>query len=270
MSSSTRSGVRKKHEAVDLPIWLELLAGVEILCLRLSPVYWGFGVARGDGSAVVLVPGFMMTDLYLTELRSWLGRIGYRPYFSGIGWNAECPNLLIRQGLTETIEKAYRATKRKVHLVGHSLGGVMARAVACQMPDSIASVITLGSPIQRIAAHRSVLRLAEWVRANIHERHGDGVPPECYTAACTCNFLESAAADFPTQINQTAIYTKSDGIVDWHVCRTGDPSADCEVSATHIGLVFNPIVYDVIGQRLAAAQGELTEYDNAPVQLVRV
>jgi triacylglycerol lipase len=199
----------------------------------------------------------MMTDLYLTELRAWLSRVGYKPYFSGIGLNAECPNLLIRQRLTETIKRAHKATGRRVHLVGHSLGGVMARAVACQMPDSVASVITLGSPIQRVAAHRSILRLAEWVRGNIQKRHGSAVMPECYTAACTCNFLEAITGSFPSSISQTAVYTKSDGIVVWHVCRTGDSSADCEVSATHVGLVFNPIVYDIIGQRLAAARQEI-------------
>ena len=48
-----------------------------------------------------------MTDLYLTEFRSWINRIGYKAYFSGIGMNAECPNLLIQQRLTQTIEKAY-------------------------------------------------------------------------------------------------------------------------------------------------------------------
>jgi hypothetical protein len=52
-------------------------------------------------------------------------------------------------------------------------------------------------------------------------------------------------------VRQTAIYTKSDGIVDWHVCRTGRPGVDFEVSATHIGLAFNPIVFDVVAHRLA-------------------
>jgi hypothetical protein len=40
-------------------------------------------------------------------------------------------------------------------------------------------------------------------------------------------------------------------VVDWRVCRTGDPNIDVEVPATHIGLVFNPIVYDLVAQRLA-------------------
>lgn len=246
--------VSKKDEAVYTPIWQEALVGIEFVCLRVSPVYWGFGVPRGDGSAVVVIPGLLATDLYLVEMRAWLGRIGYRPYISGIGLNAECPNLLIRQRLTETIEKARRETKRRVHLVGHSLGGLLARAAASQMPDVVASVTTLGAPFRGVAAHPSVIRLTEWVRKQIHERHGDGVLPECYTGACTCEFLQSICGEIRPSVRQTAIYTKSDGIVDWRVCRTGDPSIDVEVSATHLGLTFNPVVYDVLGRRLSECQ----------------
>jgi hypothetical protein len=55
----------------------------------------------------------------------------------------------------------------------------------------------------------------------------------------------------PKNVAETAIYTKSDGIVDWRVCQTGNPANDFEVSATHIGLAFNPIVFDVVAHRLA-------------------
>jgi len=243
--------VRKPHEAVPLPIWNELLVGIEMIYLRLSPVYWGFGIPPGDGSAVVVIPGFLLTDLYLTEFRSWIDRIGYKAYYSGIGLNAECPNLLIQYKLNETIQKAYKETGRKIHLVGHSLGGVIARAAASQMPDRIASVITLAAPFRGVSLHHSVLRAAQMVRGQILERHGKNVLPACYTAGCTCNFLESLLVRLPKSVMQTAIYTKSDGIVDWHVCRTGNPDLDFEVSATHIGLAFNPIVFDVVAHRLA-------------------
>jgi hypothetical protein len=56
---------------------------------------------------------------------------------------------------------------------------------------------------------------------------------------------------FPKSIRQTAIYTKTDGILDWRSCMTGDSSVDFEVSATHIGLVFSPLVYDLVARRLA-------------------
>ena len=62
------------------------------------------------------------SNLYLAEFRSWLRRIGYKPLSSGIV-NADCPNLLIQHRLRALIEKAYKADKRKVHVIGHSLAG---------------------------------------------------------------------------------------------------------------------------------------------------
>jgi pimeloyl-ACP methyl ester carboxylesterase len=250
MQPRRRNG-QSDYKAVPLPIWQELLVGVEMVSLRISPVYWGYGIPRGNGAAVVVIPGFLGTDLYLTEFRAWLSRIGYTSYFSNIGINAECPNLLIRQRLTDTIQQAYRDTRRKVHLVGHSLGGVLARAVASQMPQRVRSVITMGSPFRGVSVHPSVMRAAEMVRDQILKRHGKGVLPDCYTGACSCSFLESLTENLPKSVRQTAIYTKADGIVDWRVCRTGNSRLDFEVSATHIGMVFNPIVYDLVARRLA-------------------
>ncbi len=137
--AGNRDRYQLEHKAVELPIWQELLAGIEIVYLRASPIYYGFGVPHGDGSAVVVIPGFLGTDFYLTEFCSWLRRIGYKAYFSGIGLNAECPNLLIRSRLDETIQKAYKTTGRKIHLIGHSLGGVRRRsAVPLAIPASCA------------------------------------------------------------------------------------------------------------------------------------
>src|SRR5208283_2827073 len=231
--------------------WHEWLVGVELAFLRLSPLYWGYGVPHGDGSAVVLVPGFLGTDLYLTQFRNWLRRIGYEPFYSGIHLNADCPNLLIRRHVNESIEQACKTSGGKIHLIGHSLGGAIALAAASQMSDCVASVITLGSPIRGVAGHASVLRAADLVRKQILEKHGRGVLPACYTSRCTCDFLESLKGKLPDSVRQTAIYTKNDGILDWHVCRTGDPEIDVEISATHIGMVFSPLVYSVVAHRLA-------------------
>lgn len=239
---------------MQLPIWQELLVGVEMTYLRLSPVYWGWGIPKGNGAAVVVVPAFLGTDLYLAEFRAWLSRIGYKAYESSIGWNAECPNLLIRQHLKETIERAYEVTGRKVHLVGHSLGGLIARAAAAQMPERVASVISMGAPLRGIMVHPSVMRVAEMVRGRILERNRQDVLPGCYTTACTCSFLQSCVTSVPKSVLQTAIYSKADGVLDWRSSKTGDPAIDFEVSATHIGMAFNPLVYQLVADRLAVAQ----------------
>jgi pimeloyl-ACP methyl ester carboxylesterase len=237
-----------------VPLWQEALFGVEILLLHATPAYYGIGVPHGDGSGVVIIPGFLGTDMYLMELYAWLRRIGYQPYFSGIGLNAECPNLLIRRHLNETMDRARRETGRPIHIIGHSLGGIIARSVAGQRPDDVASVITLGSPFRGTVAHSRVLKAAEIVRKGIQLKHGQGVLPDCYTGRCTCQFLDSLRRDLPPGIAETAIYTVSDGVVDWRYCITENPEVNFEVPGTHIGLAFNPAVYDIIARRLAAVR----------------
>jgi pimeloyl-ACP methyl ester carboxylesterase len=251
MRMSSRRPRASDQESVEFPVWQEWLAGVELAFLQVSPVYWGFGIPHGDGSAVVLIPGFLGTDLYLTQLAIWLRRIGYKAFYSGIRLNADCPNLLIRRHLNDAIQQANKTTQGKIHLIGHSLGGSLARAAAAQMPERIASVITLGAPIRGIGARASVMNAADLVRKQILERHGRGVMPSCYTAKCTCEFFASLKGEFPKSVRQTAIYTKLDGILDWRVCQTGDPNVDVEVSATHIGMAFSPIVYSIVARRLA-------------------
>ncbi len=241
------------HAEASVSLWKEALFGAELLLLHASPVFYGFGVPPGDGSAVVLIPGFLGTDDHVAHLAAWLRRIGYRPYLSGIGVNAGCPNLLVRERVMATINQALAETGRQVHLIGHSLGGIMARSIAARRPADIASVTTLAAPFRGTVAHRSVLRAAESVRRETLRQHGRRVLPGCSTANCRCAFVRSLQRRISSAVMRTAIYTQDDGVVDWRYCRTGDSRTDFEVRGTHIGLVFNPAVYRIIATRLAEA-----------------
>jgi hypothetical protein len=258
VTGSSKAGSRKQIHAADLEAaispWTEALFAAEILLLHATPVYYGFGVPRGDDSGVVIIPGFLGTDLYLMELHGWLERIGYRPYFSGIGINAECPNLLVQRKLNQTIERALMETERRIHLIGHSLGGVIARSVAGQRPGDVASVITLAAPFRGTATSRTVLHAAEAIRQRILQEHDGVVLPECYTGRCTCDFVDSLKRNVPDSMLETAIYTRDDGIVDWRYCMTRKPGVDFEVPGTHIGMAFNPSAYSIVAERLAKAQ----------------
>jgi triacylglycerol lipase len=232
-------------------MWQEALVGVEVLLLHATPVYYGLGVPHGDGSGVVLIPGFLANDIYLMEMYAWLQRIGYRPYYSGIGVNADCPNLLIGRRLNETIEQARSETGGKIHLIGHSLGGIMARSAAAARAREVASVTTLAAPFRGTSLHPRVKSMVNLVRQNILEKEESKVLPDCYTANCTCSFLDHLRCDMPSSVAETAIYTHTDGIVDWRYCVTENPSDDFEVTGTHLGLAFNPTVYRIIAHRLA-------------------
>lgn len=253
----------RDQQAAEVPIFSEVLFALDLVLLHAAPLYYGVGVPRGDGSAVVLIPAFLCPDFYLAALHQWLWRIGYKPVFSGIGVNTECPNLLITRQLNHTIDRARAKSGRKVHLIGHSLGGVIARAIAAQRPTDVASVITLGAPFRGTVAHASILGAADMVRKRILARHGSAVLPACYTARCTCDFLESLGSGMPPSVLQTAVYTESDGVVDWRYCKTDVPAMDFRVSGTHIGLAFNPSAYSVIAKRLALARLENTKSNAA-------
>ncbi len=237
--------------AANTSILPEAFAGIEALLLHLAPVYYGWGVPHGDGSAVIVIPCFMGFDLYMFEMFAWLRRIGYSPYYSGIGMNAECPNLLIQRRLNATLDQALEETGRPVHLIGHSLGGVIARSWAEQRPEDVRSVITLGSPFKGAVAHKAILALAEFVRQMIQATHGSAVLPDCYTGKCTCDFLMSLRRGLPSSVSQTAIFSRGDGVVDADYCKTSCADHDIEVSGTHMGLIFNASVYEHIACRLA-------------------
>ena len=119
---STARTVRGDFTPAAVPIWREVLFGIDWVALHASPVYYGIGVPRGDGAPVIVIPGFLGSDDYLREMYYWLRRIGYTPYYSRIGRNAECPDVLTNRLLT-TMDRAYSETGQPLNLIGHSLGG---------------------------------------------------------------------------------------------------------------------------------------------------
>ncbi len=251
-SLSTLAASQKiEFSSIAIPIWREALLGLDWVALRTSRVYRGQGIPHGDGAPVVLIPGFLGVDAYLGELYGWLKRIGYRPYMSRIGQNADCPNVLAER-LYVTIDRAYRDTGRKVDLVGHSLGGIMARVAAVRFPRRVEKVISLGSPVNSLRAHPTIIAASRFVRGRILWRRRSEVNSDCYTADCKCSFLNAVVQEVPRSVMHASIYTKSDGIVDWQSCLDPSGGPNIQVHGTHIGLAFNPEVYVNVANLLAS------------------
>ena len=225
-------------------LWSELSLGWEWAALRLSPVYYGVGVPRGDGAPVIVVPGFLATDISLAELHLWLGRVGYRPYASGLGINAECPDKMLEQ-LHATIDRAHRETGRRVRLIGHSLGGLLVRAAAAREPGKVAQVITLGTPAQRLVAHPLVMRLLRRVLRRSFRR---------VEGACLHDFKEGLRECLPPSVERASICSSVDPVVGWRDCVGLEGASAIMVRGTHSGLVVNAQVYRELGALLALQQ----------------
>ena len=252
---SVAGAIPRGFEPVAVPLWREVLFGIDWIALHSSPVYYGLGVPRGDGAPVIVIPGFLGSDTYLMEMYHWLRRIGYRSYYSRIGRNAECPELLTER-LFETMDRASQETGRKLRLIGHSLGGLLGRSAAVQRPDQVAQVVSLASPFRDIRAHPVVLAAAGFVRRRVldRQRQQGSVQGECYTNSCPCPFATSLRNDLPESVRRTAIYTETDGVVDWRSCVEEDERLNIKVNSTHIGLAFNPQVYRRVAKLLATVR----------------
>jgi len=121
--------------------------------------------------------------------------------------------------------------------------------LATRRPDLIASVVTLGSPFRGVRSHPLVLLVSERVRARVRREER----PDCYTGYCRCEAVTGLETAFPAAVPQLAVYTRTDGIVDWRMCVGDDPAGNVEVTGTHVGLVANAAAYRAIAQHLAAA-----------------
>lgn len=220
----------------------ELLVGFDWARLKLSPVYYGIDTAHGDGGPVILIPGALAGDCSLLEMRLWLGRIGYRAYVSGIGRMVDCPDIM-RDKLIETIDRAHQETGKPVTLIGHSLGGMIARGAALKRPDKVKLVIMLASPFRRPNAHPLIMKLIGLVHGRKLNRHIKRTENSCIKCLIETMRMKLCAPSF-------AIYTRTDPVVNWEDCITLSEAHNYEVTGTHIGLASNYQVYQIIAELL--------------------
>jgi pimeloyl-ACP methyl ester carboxylesterase len=136
-------------------------------------------------------------------------------------------------------------------MIGHSLGGTLARAVAVRRPDLVAQVITLGSPIREVRAHPLAVGMARLADRFIRQReHAQG--DHVHDGSCACALIDALAQPFPPSVDRVALFTRKDGVLDWRSTMDEDARLNIQVDASHLGLPFNAEVYRVLTQVLAA------------------
>lgn len=230
----------------------EARAWAEFVQLLADPVYRGAGVPRGDGRLVLALPGLFGNDWYLRPLRRWLNRIGYRAVPSTLAVNAGCPERLTRE-VEAALERRRERVPGRVALIGHSRGGLLARAMASRLGEEASHLVLLGSPVGAIARWGGSLESlrppgnsAVVAAGNRARRLLD---PDCDAPFCGCPFTQDILRPLSPETRVVSVYSREDPIVPAWTCEV--PGArNVEVSGSHTGLACNREVYRALGEAL--------------------
>jgi pimeloyl-ACP methyl ester carboxylesterase len=204
--------------------------------------------SAGHGDQVLLIPGFFSGDWSLQVMAGWLARQGYAVQHSGITWNVHCPlrtGEILRQRLVRLAERG----GGPVTVIGHSLGGVLARFLGANSPQYVRRVIALGSPVVGTARIHPLVPFTFRVLQKMQHAAGGEKTPCAENIRCSCAFTQTALAPLPREVEFAAIFSRQDEIIDWRACI--DPDGDSyEVSGFHLGLVVNREVYRALTEIL--------------------
>jgi alpha-beta hydrolase superfamily lysophospholipase len=240
-----------KGERLEKPSLLLLLAEIRAgleFGLTLASVPALLAAPRGDGHPVLVLPGFLASDVSTRLLRGYLNYMNYRAYPWRLGRNATGVYETRRQ-VRAQVADIHAETGRTVSLVGWSLGGVLARDAALAEPGCVRSVITLGSPFARDITATNVSSLYERLTG---EKASSADPA----------YLKALAGDLP--VPATAIYSRTDGIVNWRTCmlEENDRAENIEIwGGSHSGLGVNAAAFWAIADRLSQPEGKFRRFD---------
>ena len=213
---------------------------------------------------VLLVPGVLAGDASLGPMSRTLRQQGLRSYRADIRANVGC-TLAAAGQLEERLEEITQRRGSRVRIVGHSLGGMLARGVAARRPDLVAGIVTMGSPMLAPGAHhgslaRSVDLLVRLNRAGLRNLMAE----DCVAGLCAQESFTQARAELPADVDFTAIYSRRDGIVDWRACI--DPVATAvEVRSSHVGMAFDPAVIAAVSSALRPPVPSVVEVDRGEI-----
>lgn len=206
---------------------------------------------EGDGHPVIFLPGFFGGDHTTRLLRCCVQKRGYKTY----GW--ECGiNLGLRERVLRDfpvlVERVRQETGKNPTLVGHSLGGVIAREFSREFPDKVRQVITVGTPFGAAMNFQTIPKTLKAIFTMVAPMNADLLQDQ-----------EMALRGLtPPPVPTTSIFSKTDGIVEWTASlNPRAPRAEnIEVNASHIGLIAHSQTLKIVLDRLGQSEDRWRPY----------
>ena len=204
------------------PLWREARVGLEAAALIRDPILRGEGLRDGRG----------------------------RPARAGMRANVGCAGVG-HERLEQRLERLVAEEGQRAVVIGQSRGGSMAKVLAVRRPDLVCGLVTLGSPhVDPLAVHplvrlhvEAVSRLGSLGAPGLFKR-------SCLDGECCASFWGDLSEPLAPEVGFVAVYSRSDGIVDWRACL--DPVADeqVEIGASHCGMAVSPAAWRAVAKSL--------------------
>ncbi len=209
---------------------------------------WLNRLPGGDGRPVLVLPGFTASDRSTATLRRLLAELGYDVYTWDHGTNMG-PSPKVIDGVQRRVHSITQSTGQSVTLIGWSLGGLYARALAERFPDEVRHCITMGSPFRVSTGSATWAGTLFTATAKLRGRQAPSVSePGVFHPGYR------GAPPVPT----TNVFSRFDGIVPWRAC-LDDPSRESENIETycaHLGFGHDPGAISVVADRLTLEPDE--------------
>ena len=177
---------------------------------------------------MLVLPGLAATDRSTIALRAALQALGHPVHGWRLGRNEGPTDETIAALYARFCELTDRYDE-PIGIVGWSMGGAYAWALAGRDPQRIRSVVAMGSPLAMF---------------------GERVTPP------------------PASVPVTSIWSRWDGVVppELSIIDEGPRRENIEVRSLHLTLGFDPVVTAIVGDRVAERKDEWTSYE-APLCL---
>jgi pimeloyl-ACP methyl ester carboxylesterase len=224
----------------SIPLFLtEPVRGLADLAVLPLASAWLASAPRGDGHAVLVLPGLLASDASTSLLRRYVRWLGYDGHGWELGRNIG-PTDRVLDELPRELARLAGRTGGPVSIIGWSLGGIYARELAREHPGLSRQVITLGSPFALTDPRQSRANAA-YVRRSARHASEARIPDERVRA-------------MPVPVPSTAVYSRRDGIVSWQTCIEPETALhqNVEVRCGHLGFGVDPATLWLIADRLAA------------------
>lgn len=149
---------------------------------------------QGDGTPILLLHGYTQTSQMWRPLMPRLaqGRVVIAPDLRGAGGSSKPDAVYDKKSLAQEVHALVRSLgHRKVRIVGHDIGLMVAYAYAAQYPDEVERIVLMDAFLPGVGDWTQV-----WLLRDLWHFHFHGMVPEALVAGRERTYFEHFWNDF--------------------------------------------------------------------------